>query len=371
MRRILEGIAFIGMTLGLVACGGDDGISKEDYQNGNATLVAGIAAIVAPPSAEVSDPKVKEIVTKWTDREVTTSEAKSQLKALGFTDAQVDAALKDEDDEPTATQTRATAATTPAATQTPPASTPTKVSDSDSATDKRKLTSVGTIPPLPNDISHNGWTIHTNDTALIADQDGMVGNWLKRLEVPNPSEWKYFPNVGNPDRPDLPTSAEKPAPWGAEYGMAESPYCENHPCDFVVSSLHYRLVTGDYSFMGNECYGDKKKGCLLLVYNVHNETVIFRDQDVDNGFTVHGRYWDGNILEVATLGLVSHASANMLGMQTYARAGEILNFGEGTNAGSNCGNPEGCGSVDVLVVVASGDRILATARTIVTPNSGN
>jgi hypothetical protein len=266
----------------------------------------------------------------------------------------------------TATATiKATETATAAATATPTPDT------SDSATEKRVLTSKGSIPNLPNDISNNGWVIHVADTTLDPNQDGIVGDWLKRLEAVNPSEWKYFPNVGNPDRPDLPTSEERPAPWGAEYGEDESPFCENHPCDIVVSSLHYRLVTGDYAFLGQECYGDKKKGCLLLVYNVHNETVIFRDQDVDNGFTVTGRYWDGDILEVATLGLVSHASANMLGMQTFAdEDGEHLNFGEGTNAGANCGVPEGCGTVDVLVVVASGDRIIATARTTVTPNSG-
>ncbi len=382
MRRILLGIAFIGMTLGFAACD-NDGISQEELNESNATL---IAAVMAPQNTDVSDPKVKEIVTKWTDRELTTSQAKSQLKALGFTDAQVDAALKDDDNTPTATQTRATAKT-PAATQTPPASTPTGSGSTGSATEARVLTSKGSIPALPNDKSRGAWTIKVNDTALDPSQDGAVGKWLAVLENPNPSQWETAANVRNPIRTDFPTADCRQqanargvmeeycqVPQGVEYGEDESPFCENHPCDLQLSPWHFRLITGDYSFLGHTCQGnaDAQKGCLLLIINVMDRSVTFRDQDVDNGYTLTGRYWDGDNLQWGTLGLVSHHSAAMLGMKTYAHPGEPLNAGNAErpdNAGANCGTPNACRSVDAFVVIVSGDRVLATAQTTVTSAS--
>lgn len=226
------------------------------------------------------------------------------------------------------------------------------------------LTSQGTMPTLPTDASHGKWTISEN---ADINKDPIVRDWLKRLENPNPAQWKYFPNIGNPDRKDFPSSKTKPASWGAEYGEDESPFCENHPCDFVVPAWHYRLITADYSFLGQQCRGTDSTGCLLLLFNVGNKSVIWRNQDADNGFTVMGRYWDGDHLEWAALGLVSHASANMLGMQTFAHPGEPLNFGTGSNAGANCGNPGACTkAIDVLLVISAQERILATAKSTVT-----
>lgn len=228
------------------------------------------------------------------------------------------------------------------------------------------VASTGSMPDyVSRDASHGKWqiTLHEN-----IDTDPVVRDWLNRLEDPNPHEWKYFPNVGNPDRPDFPSEPDRPAPWGAEYGVANVPFCQQDMrCDFVVPAWHFRLITADYAFMGESCRGEGKKGCLLLLINVMDQSFTWRDQIADNGFSVPGRYWDGDHLEWAVLGLVSHASANMLNLETFAREGEVLNAGDGGNAGANCGTPNACQTVDALVVVHAGDRILATARTTVTP----
>ncbi|OGH23345.1 MAG: hypothetical protein A2629_02350 [Candidatus Levybacteria bacterium RIFCSPHIGHO2_01_FULL_41_15] len=223
----------------------------------------------------------------------------------------------------------------------------------------------GTIPDLPKDASHGKWTIKEN---AAIDSDPIVRDVLDRLEDPNPSQWKYFPNVGNPDRPDFPSEPDRPAPWGAEYGVANVPFCQQDMrCDFQVPGWSYRLVTADYGFLDRTCQNDGTKGCLLLLINVSDQSFTWRNQMADNGFTVHGRYWDGDHLEWAILGLTSHASANMLNLPTFARAGEVLNAGgSSSNAGANCGNqPESCASVDVRVVVHAGERVLAEATIVV------
>jgi hypothetical protein len=108
-----------------------------------------------------------------------------------------------------------------------------------------------------------------------------------------------------------------------------------------------------------------QKGCLLLLINVMDQSVTFRDQDVDNGFTLRGRYWNGDSLEWGTWGLVSHASANMLNMPTFAREGEVLNAGDPGNSGANCGTPTGCREVDARVIVVAGDAPIAVLETVV------
>ncbi len=225
----------------------------------------------------------------------------------------------------------------------------------------------GTMPDLPVDASHGTWTI--NETANI-DDDPIVRDWLTRLQDPNPSNWETFPNIPNPEVPEFRVVNGDQVPDGAEYGVANVPFCQQDMrCDFVVPANHYRLITADYEFQGMRCVNNdanQRRGCLLLLINVGGETMIWRNQIADNGFSVPGRYWNGDALEWATWGLVSHASANMLGMPTTGLEGEILNAGDGTNAGTNCGVPEGCPSVDATIVVHAGDRILATAHSNIT-----
>lgn len=230
--------------------------------------------------------------------------------------------------------------------------------------------------PSPIDVRQQGaWTVY--EIAEIDEgEDHIVGQWVSRLQNPAPQLWPTYPNVENKLVPEFPHQPcpDNPnvvcVPAGVEYGVPNVPFCQqDQRCDFVVPAWHYRLITADYTFQGMECRNtdDSQKGCLLLLINVMDKSYTWRNQIADNGFTVAGRYWDGDRLEWGVWGLVSHTSANMLNMRTYRNPlqGDVLNSGDGANAGANCGTVEGCPSVDATVVIHAGDRILAIMKTTV------
>lgn len=287
---------------------------------------------------------------------------------------------------PVATQTpQPTASIPPADTETPlPADTevPTSVvkilstvelsTDEPATATPAPATSVadnGSMPQFVKDISHGAWKISGTDRLK---DNVVVSGWLSRLKDPAPSLWKTFPNVPNKDVPEFRVvkCAEDPSkecvPDGMEYGTYSTPYCWQSPCDIPVGAWEYRYITGDYHFLDLECKGDKSKGCMLVLINVMDQSYTWRQQYVDNGFTLRGRYFNGDALEWGVWGLVSHGSANMLNMKTYAHPGEVLNSGDPGNSGANCGVPNGCKSVDVTVIVHAGDAIIAVAHTVVT-----
>ena len=222
--------------------------------------------------------------------------------------------------------------------------------------------SSGSMPAFVSDISHGAWTIKGTD---LFDKNPVVRGWLGRIQDPNPALWKTFPNIPNPDVKDFRVDG-KQVPDGVEYGTYSSPYCFAHPCDIPVGAWEYRYISGDYQFLGTECKGDNAKGCMLVLINVMDQSFTWRGQDVDNGFTVRGRYWNGDALEWGIWGLVSHGAANMLNMPTLAHPDEVLNAGDPGNSGANCGNPLGCKSVDTTVIVHAGDQIIAVAKTTIT-----
>lgn len=213
----------------------------------------------------------------------------------------------------------------------------------------------------------NGWEINELDLK----EDPIVAAWLPKVKEPSPELWPTFPNVANPKVSDFNVAD------GVEYGQDDSPFCEyKQTCDWVVPAWHYRLISGDYKFVSpafsyscQNVEGQARKGCLIVLFNVMNETHTWRDQSVDNGFTVMGRYWNGDKLDWAVWGLTSHASANMLNLATMRdpTTGNVLNAGgNSANAGANCGvQPDACGTIDVMVIVHAGDRILATMHTTV------
>jgi hypothetical protein len=227
----------------------------------------------------------------------------------------------------------------------------------------------GTMPALVVDVSHNAWKIQGTDRLK---DNPVVEGWLARLKDPAPSLWKTFPNIPNTDVPEFRVvkCADNPSkdcvPDGMEYGTYDSPYCSSHPCDMPVGAWEYRYITGDYKFLDTECKGENGKGCMLILVNIMDQSYTFRDQDVDNGFTLRGRFFNGDALEWGIWGLVSNGAANMLNMPTLAHPGEVLNSGDPGNSGANCGNPEACKSVDVTIVVHAGDAIVAVAKTTVT-----
>lgn len=221
----------------------------------------------------------------------------------------------------------------------------------------------GTMPAFVADASHGGWKIQGTDRLK---DNPVVAGWMSRLKDPAPRLWKTFPNIPNKDVPDFRVVNTTEVPDGLEYGTYSSPYCFSHPCDIPVGAWEYRYISGDYQFLGTVCKGDGKMGCMLVLVNVGDQSFTWKNQDVDNGFTLRGRYWNGDALEWGVWGLVSHGSANMLNLPTLAHPGEVLNSGDPGNSGANCGTPAGCNSVDVTVVIHAGDAIIAVAKTTVT-----
>ena len=230
-----------------------------------------------------------------------------------------------------------------------------------------------TAMPAATPISSNGWEI----TEIDVQNDPIVAAWIPKVKAPAPHLWPTFPNVPNPLVPEF-RVVNGQVPDGVEYGEDDSPFCEyKQTCDWVVPAWHYRLISGDYKFTSpkfsyscQNAEGQPRKGCLIVLFNVMNESYTWRDQSVDNGFTVVGRYWNGDQLQWAVWGLTSHAAANMLNFPTLRdpTTGNVLNAGgNSANAGANCGvQPNACGTVDVVVIVHAGDRILATMHTTVT-----
>ena len=235
--------------------------------------------------------------------------------------------------------------------------------------------SSGSMPNLPHDVSHNGWTIKLADSAVDRGddpatkwpyEDGMVGRVLERLKAPEPGNWQTAPNVPNTLAPSFDVGA------GLEYtGDWNTPFCQQDMrCDFVVPAGSFRYVAGDYGFLDvDNCSGSKDTGYQLWLVNV-GDSHIWRNQCADNGGTRHGRFRDGGRLDQGLWGGVSHETANMFNMPTISNAnsGEVLNAdGDSSNAGANCGVlTENCQFVDILIVIHAGDAIIATAHTVVT-----
>jgi hypothetical protein len=221
----------------------------------------------------------------------------------------------------------------------------------------------GSLPEPVKTTTQGAWEVR--EFERLPENPVVVG-WISRLKDPAPQLWKVFPNVPNPDVPDFRVINGDQVPDGMEYGTYSTPYCWQSPCDIPVGAWEYRYISGDYQFLGTECKGDGKTGCMLVLINVMDASYTWRSQYVDNGFTLRGRYFNGDALEWGVWGLVSHGSANMLNMETFAHPGEVLNSGDPGNSGANCGTPAGCKSVDVKVVVHAGDAILAVLHTVVT-----
>jgi len=213
--------------------------------------------------------------------------------------------------------------------------------------------------------------------------DLMTEVWIPGLEdsIAQPELWPTYPNIPNllvPEFRVVPLevknakgdvlSTVNTVPDGLEYGEDLSVFCQQDKrCDFQVAARHYRVYSGDYEFpdVGEECHSDTGQGCTISVWNVGDVTAIFPDQTFDRGFTVTGRYWNGDVLHIGMNALMSHVSANMLDMFTLASPLEVLNAGvEGnTNAGVNCSVLEACKWVDARIVVVSGNEVLWKAYT--------
>lgn len=189
--------------------------------------------------------------------------------------------------------------------------------------------------------------------------DQMRG-WFSNLKDPAPSLWPDFPNVDNP-------AASFKAADGLEYGLDESVFMEqNEYGQMPVQARGYRLISGDYNIPGIDiCEAEiEKTGCAIAIFNVGEVTADLKAW-VRQGFTVPGRYWNGDTLNVAMWALSSHVSANMLNMNTNGAGDDTLNNPNRTNAGANCSVPDGCDQVRFVIAITSGNQLLVKAITFV------
>lgn len=198
-----------------------------------------------------------------------------------------------------------------------------------------------------NQFATGSWKVTTYQG--VTDQ---ITNWFKNLKDPAPASWPVFPNVNNP----LVNFQSKN---GLEYGLDERNYCPQETCDVIVAAGEYNGITADYDFGFLDCSATDTTGCGIMFVNVGEVTANFEQVVVNNGFSVAGRYWNGNELQQAIWGFVSHSSANMLNMAT------TLNPQGSSNSGANCSVKTGCTAVLWRVVITSGNQILVVAETTV------
>lgn len=188
---------------------------------------------------------------------------------------------------------------------------------------------------------------------LYQGATNQMRDWMRKLKNPDPRNWPNFPNVDNPQ-------VQFEAKNGLEYGLDERNYCPQETCDVIVAAGEYTAISADYDFGFVSCGTKDGQGCLIALFNVGEVSANFEQVTVDNGFSAAGRYWNGDELQQAMWGLVSHMSANMLNLPTS------LNPAESSNAGANCSVKTGCESVLARIVVLSGNQVLVVAETTIT-----
>lgn len=215
--------------------------------------------------------------------------------------------------------------------------------------------------------TNSGWNITWYPAADFNRGDGTTfrqdaSQYLWRPVAPQ--LWRTFPNVPNTAVPEFPVKfvdGKPTVPWGLEYGMDESNFCQQNAgesCRVPVAAQSYFLYTGDYNQPGvGECHGSLNQGCILMIVNVGRITADYTGV-YQQGFEVKGRYWHGGIqqLPMAVWGAISHASANMTNQLT------TLNTPGGTNAGSNCSVVDACNSLNILVHYTSGNEPLMQGK---------
>lgn len=223
---------------------------------------------------------------------------------------------------------------------TPAATTPIVISGSFPSTVAVSGTTTQTTTKV---ITAGVWTIQ-----YITGTTTAMSGWT--FKNPDPALWPVFPNVDN---------AGYPAANGVEYGMAESVFCQTGSCNIPVAAQHYRLITADYDIPNvDKCEAENGVGCALSMWNVGIVTSDLKGASVRQGFTVFGRYWNGDVLPHAVWALMSHSANNMLNLKSTLNPGSV-------NAGANCSVPGGCLGVRMTFVVMSGNEVLLKGVTTI------
>ncbi|OGM82190.1 hypothetical protein A2394_02445 [Candidatus Woesebacteria bacterium RIFOXYB1_FULL_42_36] len=219
----------------------------------------------------------------------------------------------------------------------------------------------------------NDWTLTWLAGADFDRGDGTTfrqdaEKWTWRAIAPE--LWPTFPNEPNPLVPEFPvvTCADDPTkqcvPDGLEYANPESNFCQQlagEACRVPVASESYLYYSGDYDIPGVGSCSENGTGigCILVVINVGKVTSDYTGI-FNQGFRLHGRYFNGNALDMAIWGLTSEGTNKMLNMNSKLNPTGIQ------NAGANCSVPEGCKGVHIQVLFTSGNEPLMGLETTFT-----
>jgi hypothetical protein len=228
--------------------------------------------------------------------------------------------------------------------------------DALSTTVTQEATAIATQTVIPEKTTTGENVVVGNwDVETFAGATDQMKGWIEALKNLEPVKWPEFPNVDNPQVGFV-------AADGLEYGMDESIYCQHdQTCDVPVAARHYRIITADYNIPGiDACTGSVEgNGCGIMIINVGEVTANFRNSMVDTGFTVTGRFWNGDKLPEAINGGLSHVGNNMLNLDS------TLNPEKSVNAGANCSVVDGCKSVRLAFAIVSGNELLVKGVTTI------
>jgi len=130
-----------------------------------------------------------------------------------------------------------------------------------------------------------------------------------------------------------------------ESPFEDGDYFEDGQGDIDVSQYYYRVMTAGTIIieeLGVTCEATDSQGCLVIIVNHFGPTAMFRNAQVDNGFTVAGRVFDMATPEKtirAGQALLDHYAGRMTASED----------------GANCGTIDACESVDWhFVVIGNG-----------------
>jgi|GEM_PF-3025581 len=158
--------------------------------------------------------------------------------------------------------------------------------------------------------------------------------------APSPNRQVVYPDIPCGDNPAL-----------VEYGLAweDADYFEDGHGDVDLSQYHARINTAGVIVIKQidvNCHSTATKGCALLLINHFGPTVMFRDAEIDNGFTVSGRVWDMGEPENVTT-----AAQALLDLMTYRMTV--------SEDGANCSVIDACEELEWHVVIIGDGEVQA------------
>lgn len=185
-------------------------------------------------------------------------------------------------------------------------------------------------------------TVTESVSSLITSTVAIIGAiQYPPIVAPDPKRQPVFPYA---------PFAERPALAAYEEPFEDGDYFEAGFGDVDLPQYYYRIVTAGkirISELGVDCTAEGNRGCALVIINHYGPTAMWRDVEVDNGFTVAGLVFDMENPEKVTLAaqaLIDHV---------------IYRMTVKPNPGANCSTIDGCPSVEWHVVIVGDGKPVA------------